>query len=179
MPLIDIMSSIDIFKGFFLNFQIFLYSSINLGITTAIDHHSISINKDNNNSNNFNKLNKRSNFIIWCNNNINKWWAALKWVSIWEKKKDLEIYPIIRSVLVKSDKKSLGIWGNWWIQLLYLLCFENDSNCKLYSVIVVHNDVQQQQQQQQQRSNGDGTLSPTSNQLARWFSPELLAQGNI
>lgn len=42
---------------------------------------------------------------------------------------------------------------------------------------MVHNDVQQQQQQQQQRSNGDGTLSPTSNQLARWFSPELLAQG--
>lgn len=32
-------------------------------------------------------------------------------------------------------------------------------------------------QQQQQRSNGDRTLSPTSNQLARWFSPELLAQG--
>lgn len=44
---------------------------------------------------------------------------------------------------------------------------------------MVHNEVQQQQQQQQQRSNGDGTLSPTSNQLARWFSPELLAQGNI
>lgn len=38
---------------------------------------------------------------------------------------------------------------------------------------VVHNEVQQQPQ----RSNGDGTLSPTSNQLARWFSPELLAQG--
>lgn len=96
-----------------------------------------------------------------------------------EKKKTLKFYPIIRSVLVKSDKKSLGIWGNWWIQLLCLLCFENDTNCKFYSVIVVHNDVQQQQQQQQQRSNGDGTLSPTSNQLARWFSPELLAQGNI
>lgn len=45
-------------------------------------------------------------------------------------------------------------------------------------LVVVHNDVQQQQQQQQ-RSNGDGTLSPTSNQLARWFSPELLAQGAI
>lgn len=41
---------------------------------------------------------------------------------------------------------------------------------------VMHNEMQQQQQQQQ-RSNGDGTLSPTSNQLARWFSPELLAQG--
>lgn len=37
--------------------------------------------------------------------------------------------------------------------------------------------MHQQQPQQQQRSNGDGTLSPTSNQLARWFSPELLAQG--
>lgn len=34
-----------------------------------------------------------------------------------------------------------------------------------------------QQQQQQRNNNGDGTLSPTSNQLARWFSPELLAQG--
>lgn len=44
---------------------------------------------------------------------------------------------------------------------------------------VVHNEVQQQQQQQ--RSNGDGTLSPTSNQLARWFSsqPELLAKGTL
>lgn len=49
--------------------------------------------------------------------------------------------------------------------IIYPLCF-----CP---VIVVHNEVQQQQQ----RSNGDGTLSPTSNQLARWFSPELLAQG--
>lgn len=47
------------------------------------------------------------------------------------------------------------------------------------TIIVVHNEMHQQQQQQQQpqRSNGDGTLSPTSNQLARWFSPELLAQG--
>lgn len=44
-------------------------------------------------------------------------------------------------------------------------------------ISVMHNEMQQQQQQQQQRSNGDGTLSPTSNQLARWFSPELLAQG--
>ncbi|XP_055325988.1 eukaryotic translation initiation factor 4E transporter-like [Sitodiplosis mosellana] len=42
--------------------------------------------------------------------------------------------------------------------------------------MMVHNEVQQQQQQQ--RSNGDGTLSPTSNQLARWFSPELLAQAS-
>lgn len=35
-----------------------------------------------------------------------------------------------------------------------------------------------QQQQQQQQSNRDGALSPTSNQLARWFSPELLAQAS-
>lgn len=46
----------------------------------------------------------------------------------------------------------------------------------LFPIAVMHNEMQQQQQQQQ-RSNGDGTLSPTSNQLARWFSPELLAQG--
>lgn len=45
------------------------------------------------------------------------------------------------------------------------------------SITVMHNEMQQQQQQQ--RSNGDGTLSPTSNQLARWFTPELLAQGMI
>lgn len=44
----------------------------------------------------------------------------------------------------------------------------------LCSFSVVHNEMQQQH-----RSNGDGTLSPTSNQLARWFSPELLAQGMI
>lgn len=47
----------------------------------------------------------------------------------------------------------------------------------LFANVVMHNEMQQQQQQQQ-RSNGDGTLSPTSNQLARWFSPELLAQGS-
>lgn len=29
-----------------------------------------------------------------------------------KKKENLEFYPIIRFVLVKSDKKSLGIWGN-------------------------------------------------------------------
>lgn len=36
----------------------------------------------------------------------------------------------------------------------------------------------EQQQNLMQRSNADGTLSPTSNQLARWFSPELLAQAS-
>lgn len=65
-----------------------------------------------------------------------------------------------------------------------------------FTYIVLHEAQQQQQQQLQQqqqqhnhqpleqqqnplqRSSGDGTLSPTSNQLARWFSPELLAQAS-
>lgn len=38
----------------------------------------------------------------------------------------------------------------------------------------MHNEAQQLQQ----RNDGDGHLSPTSNQLARWFSPELLAQAS-
>lgn len=46
-----------------------------------------------------------------------------------------------------------------------------------------HQSQQQQQQQQppQPQHNvcfRDGALSPTSNQLARWFSPELLAQAS-
>lgn len=42
--------------------------------------------------------------------------------------------------------------------------------------------TQQQQQPQPQAPHNvcfrDGALSPTSNQLARWFSPELLAQAS-
>lgn len=50
-----------------------------------------------------------------------------------------------------------------------------------------HQQQQPQQQQQQQQSNQglnfmgssrDGNMSPTSNQLARWFSPELLAKAH-
>lgn len=46
---------------------------------------------------------------------------------------------------------------------------------------MLHDAQQKQHIDQQnimQRNNADGTLSPTSNQLARWFSPELLAQAS-
>lgn len=59
------------------------------------------------------------------------------------------------------------------ISIIFIPCY-ND-HLSLCSFSVVHNELQQQHH----RSNGDGTLSPTSNQLARWFSPELLAQGTI
>lgn len=61
-----------------------------------------------------------------------------------------------------------------------------DERTFTYSVIlsfsVFANQLQQQQQQQSQNqgmnfmAGRDGNMSPTSNQLARWFSPELLAK---